>query len=430
MSSMISRHISRFSALLSIASMLLSAAPVSANTEEGAKRPYLLLISIDGFRHDYQALYPTPALDRIAARGVRATSVQPVWPSLTFPNHYSIVTGLYPAEHGIVANDFPDEKRESWYRYKDRASVQDSRWYRGEPLWVAAERGGMISATYFFVGSEAPIDGVSPSHWRAFDGGVPGGERVEQVLDWLALPVDERPQMIALYFEQVDVASHRGGPGSAASVAAIAQVDGWIGELLDGIERSGLDDQLHIAVVSDHGQSRFRHDSEPLVLADFLDFDGMTVRASGAFAMLYLDTPDPVRARELRDAINSRWKNGSAWLPSEAPDFWHVRDSPRLGEVLLQADSGYAVIARQLPGRRRNLGDHGWSPADRDMHGIFLAAGPRLPTGQVLDTIGVTDAYPLFLELLGLPDHRTAPPASPLCELLQATAACQQIGKR
>ncbi|MEQ8204724.1 MAG: ectonucleotide pyrophosphatase/phosphodiesterase, partial [Woeseia sp.] len=310
MNSMIIRFVGQFAAMLSIASMLLTAASGFAADEERAQQPYLLLISIDGFRHDYQARYPTPALDRISERGVRAESVQPAWPSLTFPNHYSIVTGLYPADHGIVANEFPDDLRESWYRYKDSATVQDGRWYAGVPLWVAAERAGMISATYFFVGSEARIGDVSPSHWRAFDAGVSGADRVTQILDWLALPVAERPQMLGLYFEQVDVAAHRHGPGSTETVAAIRQVDRWIGELLDGIEQAGLEDQLHIAVVSDHGQSEFRRDPEPLVLADFLELDGVTVRASGAFAMLYLDEPDPARARELRDAINARWQHG------------------------------------------------------------------------------------------------------------------------
>lgn len=430
MSSMSIRFVGWLTTALSITSMLLAAVPVFAATDDNAQQPHLLLISIDGFRHDYQARYSTPALDRISARGIRAESVRPVWPSLTFPNNYSIVTGLYPAEHGIVANEFPDDLRETWYRYKDSTTVQDGRWYAGEPLWVAAERAGMISATYFFVGSEARISDVSPSHWRAFDGSVPGDERVAQVLDWLTLPAAERPQMIGLYFEQVDVASHRYGPGSAESIAAIEQVDRWIGKLLDGIEQAGLADQLHVAVVSDHGQSQFRQDPEPLVLSEFLELDGVTVRASGAFAMLYLDEPDPARARELRDAINARWQHGRAWLPAEAPADWHVGDNPRLGDVLLQADLGYAVINKRRPGRKSNQGDHGWSPNDRDMHGIFVAAGPRLPAGKMLGTIGITDAYPLFLELLGLPDRRDAPPASPLCAVLQATAACRQNGTR
>ena len=148
-------------------------------------KPYLILISIDGFRWDYQALYKTPALDRLAAGGVRAESLQPVFPTLTFPNHYSIATGLYPANHGIVANDFPDPDSGDWYQYQIARIVQQGRWYGGEPIWVAAEKNGMVSAAFFFVGTEADIGGVPPTYWNRFDANVSGGTRVKQVLKYV-----------------------------------------------------------------------------------------------------------------------------------------------------------------------------------------------------------------------------------------------------
>lgn len=413
-------------ALWSVTFVVVGSANAAEAADSDTTRPYLILISIDGFRHDYQERFPTPALDRIARRGVRAEAMQPVWPTLTFPNHYSIATGLYPAAHGIVANEFADEQRQHWYRYKDRDTVQDGRWYRGVPLWVAAERAGMHSAAFYFVGTEAPVAGISLSHWRTFDASVPGETRIRQALDWLKLPVGERPQVIALYFEQVDEASHRYGPGSAESIAAIARVDGWIGELLDGIEKSGLREQLHIVVVSDHGQGEYRRDVEPLVLSEFLNLEGITVVESGAFAMLYLDEENPARTLQIRDAVNARWQNGHAWLPDEAPDFWHVSNSRRLGDVLLQADAGFAVLSSRELNKKMTPGDHGWSPNMRDMHGIFLAAGPRLPAGRRINTIRVTDVYPLLLELIGLQDTREQPPASPLCDLLEAFAACNR----
>ncbi len=394
-----------------------------------ADKPYLILISIDGFRHDYQANYPTPALDRIAANGVRADSMQPVWPTLTFPNHYSIATGLYPIDHGIVANDFRDPQSRDWYHKNERAEVQNGDWYNGEPVWVAAERAGMMAAAYYFVGTEAPVDGVSPSHWRAFDASISGEARIAQALAWLALPEPDRPQLITLYFEQVDDASHRFGPGSPESIAAIAKVDSWIGELLDGIGTDSLGQQVNVVVVSDHGQLRFLDDEPPLVLSEIIGLDGVTVVDGSSFAMLYIKDGNELHARKVRDAINKQWQHGRAYLRDEAPTEWRVTDSKRLGEVLLQADPGFAVVStpRKLP--LKNRGTHGGSPATPQMHGIFLAAGPRLPAGKVVDTISVTDVYPLLLELLNLPDNRESPPPSPLCALLTSRAACAQTGQ-
>jgi predicted AlkP superfamily pyrophosphatase or phosphodiesterase len=196
------------------------------NAAAPANNPYLILVSIDGFSPDYLSLYPTPALDRIAAAGVRAESLRPVFPSLTFPNHYSIATGLYPSEHGIVSNRFPDETRRSWYKLSDRDSVEDGRWYGGEPIWVTAEKHGLVSAAYYFVGTEAAIQGVRPSHWNSFDASVPGDERVARVVEWLQWPEDRRPHMITLYFEHVDTAGHefgRGSPELARAVGAVSE---------------------------------------------------------------------------------------------------------------------------------------------------------------------------------------------------------------
>jgi hypothetical protein len=144
------------------------------NSESRLESPYLILISIDGFRWDYLNLYPAPAIEQLAVSGLSAQALVPVFPTLTFPNHYSIATGLYPANHGIVANRFPGLDQDDWYSYRNRDTVEDGRWYGGEPIWVAAERHGLVSAAYFFVGTEAPVNGISPTHWFNFDQEVPG----------------------------------------------------------------------------------------------------------------------------------------------------------------------------------------------------------------------------------------------------------------
>lgn len=399
---------------------LLSACSITPQIDPAAARrdaPYLILISIDGFRFDYLDRFPSPALQRIAANGIRAESLRPVWPTLTFPNHYSIATGLYPAEHGIIANDFMNEQRDGWYHYKERGTVQDGRWYHGEPIWVAAERAGIGSAAFYFVGTEAPVDGISPSDWRPFDASVPGDVRIEQALAWLELPAELRPHVITLYFEHVDATSHYYGPATPQTVAAIRRVDHWIGELLDGIDASPLAGRITVAVVSDHGQGVYRKD-EPLILSDFMSLDNMEIIDSGPVSLLYLADRSPQQTRTIRDAINARWQHGRAWLPQDAPAAWHIENSPQMADIVLQAEPGYAVLSHRDRLGKMNKGDHGWAPESRDMHGIFLASGPGLPQGQTIGTIDAVDIYPLLLRQVGLTDDHLSRALSPLLDAI------------
>jgi len=219
--------------LLLVSSAVLTAGSGGVNAPDQRDKPYLILISIDGFRWDYQDLYDTPTMDRIAASGIRADASIPVFPTLTFPNHYSIATGLYPANHGLISNAFPSKDRKNFYNYRDPETVQDGSWYGGEPVWVAAERSGMVSAAYFFIGTEAPVNGIAPTYWNAFNYDIRGIDRVDQVIKWLSMPDKKRPHVITLYFEDVDVATHSYGPGSEQSIAAIKRVDDYLGRLME-----------------------------------------------------------------------------------------------------------------------------------------------------------------------------------------------------
>ena len=370
------------------------------NAPDTAGSPHLILISIDGFSWDYMSLYPTPALDRIAGSGVRAESMRPVFPSLTFPNHYSIATGLYPSEHGIVHNHFPDEARDHWYHVWDRSSVEDARWYGGEPVWVTAEKSGLVTAAYYFVGTEAAIGGVSPSHWRSFDASVPGSDRVAQVIDCLQWPADRRPHLITLYFEHVDTAGHDFGRDSPELAAAVAEVDTNIGRLLDAVAGQDLPDEVYVVVVSDHGQANYVNPETTFVLRDHIDLAGLEITAGGAYAWIYQQQPDRERALAIRDAINEAWAHGRAVLRDEAPAEWRVDNNPRFPEVFVVPDLGYGVVAEREAGQRLKKGDHGWDPANRAMHGIFLAAGPGLPEAMTIGEVSAVEIYPLLLRLL------------------------------
>ena len=364
----------------------------------------LVLISIDGFRYDYQDLYDTPALDRIAATGVRASSLRPVFPTLTFPNHYSIATGLYPAEHGIVHNHFQNDRRDAWYHIWDRSSVEDGSWYGGEPIWVAAERHGMVSAAYYFVGTEAPVGGIQPTHWYPFDASVTAGARVDQVIDWLRLPAGERPRVITLYFEDVDDAGHDHGQGTPELEQAITLVDTQIGRLLDAIEHLGMTESTAIFVVSDHGQVNHEHLDSALVLDEIIELEGLSIHQGGAYAWIYQDVPDRDAAITIRDTINAQWANGKAILREDAPAEWRVTGRPRFPEIFVQPDLHHAVVTRRDRIQGIKPGDHGWAPEHLEMHGIFLMTGAGVPDERALDDVSVVDIYPLMLDVLGIRD--------------------------
>ena len=375
------------------------------NHPSAASRPYVVLVSFDGFRPDYLERFHTPAFERLAARGLRAAGLISVFPSLTFPGHYSIATGLHPEAHGIVANRFYDPVRDDEFNFREREDTQDGAWWGGEPIWVTAETQGMVAAAFFFPGTEADIGGLRPSHWRPYDGSVPNAARVEQVLDWLALPEDARPHLITLYFSLVDSAGHDLGPASADMRGSVEASDGLLGRLLDGI--AGLPHAARIAlvVVSDHGMAS--PDRERLtVLPDLADLSG--VRPAGSGAALSLHVGDPARSRALRDELNTKLTHARAFLREETPLHLHARGNPRFGDILVIPEGFGYVAGRRATDRVRPLlspGMHGWDPHLPEMHGILLAAGPGIAEGTALPAVRAIDVYPLIARLLDLTPH-------------------------
>ncbi len=372
------------------------------NSEQQLDKPYLILVSIDGFRWDYMDLYSTPNLDQIATTGVRAERLLPVFPTLTFPNHYSIATGLYPANHGLVGNEFPDRARNKWYALHDRKAVEDRWFYQGEPIWVTAETQGMVAASFFFVGTEAPIQGVYPSHWRRFDHDIAGEERVDEILSLLAMPERSRPHLYTLYFEDVDDYTHWFGPGSPESIEAIERVDGYLGRLMRGVQSLPHGNQVNVIVVSDHGQGKYRKDQPAFILSEHVDLAGITSIEGGCYLFLHFDQDDPERARDIVSTVNNSWRHGTAYLPSETPKQWHIDDNPRYPEVLLMPDAGFAVLSSPEKAGKVNPGDHGWIPEMQEMHGFFIAAGPNIKPGISLGPINNIDIYPFMTAILGL----------------------------
>lgn len=369
------------------------------NAPQHMDAPYVVLVSFDGFRYDYQDMYPTPAFDRVAAAGVRAERMIPIFPSKTFPTHYSIATGMYAENHGLVGNRFWAPDKNALYTMSNRTVVEDGTWYRGEPIWVTAERQGMVSASYFFVGSEADVGGVRPSYWHRFDDTVPNNDRVDAVLDWLELPAEKRPHMITLYFSDVDGAGHGFGPGSDEVGAAIATVDGNLGRLLDGIEQLAHADDVYVVLVSDHGML-----IAPADKADVVDpslFPGVRFIELGPYGSIFVDEGGAERAVQLRDSLQDMLPEHGVYLRADVPERLHYSADPRIGDIVIVAPRERTIVTPdRVP--QSDAYTHGWDPEVDEMGAMFLAMGPGIAGGRSIDAFESVHVYPFIAHLLGL----------------------------
>lgn len=322
-----------------------------------------------------------------------------MFPTLTFPNHYSLVTGLRPARHGIVANSFYDPGRGQKYSLGDAASVTDGTWYSGEPIWVTAETQGMVAACFFWPGSEAAIKGVRPSIYRSYEHETPGKERVAMVLEWLRLPADKRPHLVTMYFSAVDSASHD-GPLSAPAVAAAARdVDAAIGVLVDGLDALPFHREINLLITSDHGMVDSQR-SNKIAIESLTDLTGVVATFTGPITSLHV--PDRARAVEIRDRINARITHGRAYLRADVPERFYYRDNPRAGDVVVIMNAPWRLVRADARIRAERSGEHGWDNALAAMRATFLAVGPGIPAGATIGEVENIDVYPLMTELLGL----------------------------
>lgn len=368
------------------------------NAPQQLSKPYVILVSLDGFRYDYAKRYHAEHLLALAAEGASAPEgMLPSYPSITFPNHYTIVTGLYPEHHGIVANSFYDPARKEIYNYHDGKSVGDGTWYGGTPLWVLAEQQGMRSASFFWVGSEADIQGVRPTYYLKFDTSFPNHKRVEQVLAWLHLPPEQRPHMITLYFSDTDTAGHRYGPDSPQVADAVHELDGEIGKLVDGIKQSKL--AVDLIVLADHGMAEVK--GAPI----HLDQYGLNPAYFAPIVGLGLYAKSDEDAQKAYQAMRGKSDKFAVYRRAEVPAYLHFESSPREGDPVVVPNGPYFITASaDLNGAEHPpVGAHGYDATRMpEMKAFFVAVGPDIGHGIALDPFENVNVYPLVAQILGL----------------------------
>jgi predicted AlkP superfamily pyrophosphatase or phosphodiesterase len=358
--------------------------------------PVTILVSIDGFRPDYLDRGMTPILDAVAAAGVRGT-LRPSFPALTFPNHYSLVTGLHPDRHGVVDNNMEDPARPGVrFATGDYKVARDPFWWDGaEPLWVTAERAGIRTGTMFWPGSDAAIRGVRPSVWVPYEAAITSEQRVGFILDWLRRPAAERPQLLTLYFDVVDKTAHNQGFDSPEKFAAIREVDTAIGHLRAGL--AALGQPANLVIVSDHGMAPVPADNL-IDIRPIIDPHTMRVAFGGPMLGIFTGAKDDaaVAAQLLRARPHMRCLRRGA-----LPVRFRYGRHPRVPPFLCLADLGWRFTTEL--DRRFVKGEHGYDPADPSMHALFVAEGPALRTGVRTRQAELVDVYPLLRRLAGLP---------------------------
>lgn len=368
------------------------------NTTAQQKKHYVVLISLDGFRYDYPRIYGAPHLLKMGTKGVSAPNgMLPAYPSLTFPNHISIITGLYPEHHGIVANSFWDPAREQTYVYTQSQSNSDGSWYSGTPLWVLAEQQGMRSACLFWPGSEAEIQGKRPSYYLHFDDKLDDEKRVDQVVAWLKLPAALRPHFITLYYSNVDHAGHGYGPDSDEVRAAVHHVDTMVGDLQAKIAQLHL--PVDIVVLADHGMVKLQ--SEPVTLSDFADLKEF--RTDGSLLYAKPDADAQETYEEFLTHPDPRFK---VYRRADIPAYLHFDANPREGDPVIVPNGPFVFRVNPSASEydhTRPHGGHGFDPRTMpEMKAIFFAVGPDIRSGVQLKPFENVNVYPFLAEILGL----------------------------
>ncbi|WP_034259835.1 ectonucleotide pyrophosphatase/phosphodiesterase [Aequorivita capsosiphonis] len=372
--------------------------PGRENAAVQQQKPYVILISADSFRYDLAEKYNAEFLKKISTKGVKAVSMRPSYPSLTFPNHYSIATGLYPSHHGIIANTFYDKKRNQFYTIRNKKAVQDSSWYGGVPLWVLAERQKMLSASFYWVGSESHIDGVDPTYYFNYNEAIPIDRRLEILKQWLELPPGKRPHFITFYFPEVDHAAHRYGTNSSQTHDAVQLIDHSIQKMNEMCAQLNL--PINFIFVSDHGMANV-DTLHPIRRPTVIDTSKFVIANGGALTQLYAKNKKDIKPtyRKLKKVA----KDYDVYLKKRIPKRWHYSKKDdslnRIGDIILVA---HPPKVFGFSNRPVSAGQHGFDNYLPEMQATFYAWGPAFKENYEIGSFTNINIYPLIAHILGL----------------------------
>ena len=364
--------------------MMLALLVLTSQATYAAKEQTVVLISIDGMRWDYIEKHGAPNLKAMAAKGVRAQKLMPVYPTKTFPNHISIITGLLPVNHGIVDNNFCDKARKNDC-YSMGKGMRDSTWVNGIPLWNLAKMQGLKSATYFWPESDARFNGMTPDYYFHYSKYSEYQGRVDQIIQWLSLPKAQRPRFVASYFSLVDSMGHEFGPDAPQTRDAVKQLDELMGQLQTRLSK--LEQEINLVIVSDHGMA-YVNPEQSIDVSTLPKNDNFIVKNTGPRLLIYAKpavTSEQIATykQRLQQAANGRY----TVLNDEQLAGYHYNKGTRVGDIVVQTNAP-AVFTNE--GKAMYLGTHGYAYTD-DMAATLIAVGPAFKQGLSLEKVNNLD---------------------------------------
>lgn len=364
-------------------------------------KPYVILVSFDAFRWDYLNRGLSPNLETVRQNGVSALSLKPAFPSKTFPNHQTIVTGMYPENHGIIANYFEDPFTKTKYRMNDTNVITDSRWYLGEAIWETAERQGIRTASFFWPGSELKLAYRHPTYFEKYDHKLPYEKRIDGVINWLTLPQEKRPHLITLYMHETDEAGHSFGPNSDQCNKAIKRLDDMVGLLFQRINEIKLKDSVNVIFLSDHGMTEVSKEKSVNIEKLIAQFD---CKINDEGVLMAIDPPKE-KLTEVYDVLKRNENHFKVYYRENIPAYFHFGNHPFISKLILIPELGWNLITNRTANRTSERpfgGNHGYDNNQLDMHGIFLAEGPNFKNAYHTGTLWNIDIYPLLCKILGI----------------------------
>ncbi|MBI4854687.1 MAG: alkaline phosphatase family protein [Acidobacteria bacterium] len=365
-------------------------------------KPTVIMISLDGFRSDYLKQSLMPNLYSLANDGVRSEALVPVFPTKTFPNHYTIVTGLYPENHGMISNKIYDPETRQEFPGDGKIEAKNSFWWGGEPIWVTTELQGQKSATLFWPGSEAEIKGTRPSYWTPYNKGMPYVDRINQILSWLELPIDKRPTLITLYIEEIDIVGHNYGPESAELKETLREVDKIFQNLIQGLRERGIFEQVNLVITSDHGMTSLS-ENRVIYIDDYIDLSEVRLLEETSLAWVW---PNENNTKEIYQKLLNAHPNFKVYLKEEMPEKYHFRNNLRISPIIIIADEGWCVTTHGLTRAFKRAfaggGTHGYDPDLPSMQGLFIAHGAAFQKNLVIPSFQNLNVYNLVSRVLNL----------------------------
>ncbi len=393
--------------------MLMTAgAAIGAQSEgpDSSGNTVVIWISIDGVRPDYIERSETPFFDRMMREGAYSLALEPVFPSLTFPNHASQATGRTVDGHGIPMNAFFDREARRHYSFPGLPEL-----LLAEPIWTVAERQGRRTIVKDWVMSYGEFDGTAAAyHGARYDGRLADRERIQIVLDtWRKDDNEEPVRLLMGYMDHPDKIGHRYGPDSPEIEASMEKMDEHMSTFMEEAleifrERMSPEDSLYLLVTSDHGMSTVHTAVNPYVLTgvsrEESDGERALVVTSGSIAHVYIldQGGERERLRRIRRVARTAAQHDfvSVFRPHELPEHWGYLHPTRTGDVIISLDKGH-TFNRGTPGLTGaqedvggHIGMHGYDPADNpEMNGILLAWRYPQPMDGV--DLGLTHALQL-----------------------------------